>query len=138
MNNTIRYDTIRFDMIRSNSIRYDTIQYNTMQYNTIQYNTYRKSYERECISGFMSTSDVLKFLKIARAVGECNLRTFKTSRVLINPEMHSRSYDFLLIIYSTKLLLRSSLHALRTTSKALQWFPKYSHVLFEPIKNIML
>ena len=48
------------------------------------------------------------------------------------------SYDFLFIIYSTKLLLRSSLHALRTTSKALQWFPKYSHVLFEPIKNIML
>ena len=48
------------------------------------------------------------------------------------------SYDFLFIIYSTKSLLRSSLHALRTTSKALQWFPKYSHVLFEPIKNIML
>ena len=48
------------------------------------------------------------------------------------------SYDFLFIIYSTKLLLRSSLHASRTTSKALQWFPKYSHVLFEPIKNIML
>ena len=29
---------------------------------------YRKSYERECISGFMSTSDILKVLKIARAV----------------------------------------------------------------------
>ena len=40
-------------------------------------NKYRKSYERECISGFMSTSDVLKVLKTARAAGECNLRTFK-------------------------------------------------------------
>ena len=40
----------------------------------------RKSYERECISWFMGTSDVLKVLKIARAVGDCNLRTFKTSR----------------------------------------------------------
>ena len=29
---------------------------------------YRKSYERECISGFMSTSDVLKVPKIARAL----------------------------------------------------------------------
>ena len=46
-------------------------------------NMYRKSYERECISGFMSTSDVLKVLKIARALGECNLRNFKTSRVTI-------------------------------------------------------
>ena len=31
----------------------------------------------------MGTSDVLKVLKIARAVGECNLGTFKTSRVFI-------------------------------------------------------
>lgn len=38
---------------------------------------YRKSYERECISWFMGTSNVLKVLKIARAVGECNLRTWK-------------------------------------------------------------
>ena len=38
-------------------------------------NKYRKSYERECISWFMGTSDVLKVLKIAWAVGECNLRT---------------------------------------------------------------
>ena len=42
---------------------------------------YRKSYERKCISWFMGTSDVFKVLKIARAVGECNLRTFKTSRL---------------------------------------------------------
>ena len=32
-------------------------------------NSYRKPHERECISGFMSPSDVLKILKIARAVG---------------------------------------------------------------------
>ena len=35
-------------------------------------------------------SDVLKVLKIARAIGECNLRTFKTSRVTINHEMHEQ------------------------------------------------
>ena len=39
-------------------------------------------------------SFVLKVLKIARSVGECNLRTFKTSFVPINKEMHSSSYDF--------------------------------------------
>ena len=100
---------------------------------------YRKSYERECISGFMSTSDVLKVLKIARAVGECNFENFQNiTRAHKSRNARASSYDFLFIIYSTKLLLRSSLHALRTTSKALQWFPKHSHVLFEPIKNIML
>ena len=60
---------------------------------------YRKSYERECISGFMSTSDVLKVLKIARAVGECNLRTFKTSRVTINPEMHEQVHTIFYLLY---------------------------------------
>ena len=51
----------------------------------------------------MGTSDVLKVLKIARAVGECKLRTFKTSRVTIDREMHARagSYDLLFIIFST-------------------------------------
>ena len=44
---------------------------------------YRKSYERECITWYMGTSDVLKVFKIARAAGECNLRTWKTSRVTI-------------------------------------------------------
>ena len=39
---------------------------------------YRKSHERECISGFMGTSDVLKVFKIARAVGECNLKNFQS------------------------------------------------------------
>ena len=34
----------------------------------------------------MGTSDVLKVLKIARAVGEYNLRTFKASQVTINHE----------------------------------------------------
>ena len=31
---------------------------------------YKKSYERKCISGFMSTTDVLKVLNIALAVGD--------------------------------------------------------------------
>ena len=62
-------------------------------------NKYRKSYERECISGFMSTSDVLKVLKIARAVGDCNLRTLKTSRVTINPEMHEQVHTIFYLLY---------------------------------------
>ena len=46
----------------------------------------------------MSTSDVLKVLKI---------KTFKTSRVTINPEMHEQVHTILLfIIYSTKLFRR--------------------------------
>ena len=44
----------------------------------------------------MGMSDVLKVLKIARAV-------------------RAGSYDFLFIIFSTKLLHRATLHALRTT-----------------------
>ena len=62
-------------------------------------NTYKKSYERECISGFMSTSDVLKVLKFARVVGEYNLRTFKTSRVTINPEMHEQVHTIFYLLY---------------------------------------
>ena len=60
---------------------------------------HRKSYERECISGFMSTSHVLKLLKIARAVVECNLRTFKTSRVTINPEIHEQVHTIFYLLY---------------------------------------
>ena len=44
----------------------------------------------------MGTSDVLKVLKIARAVGEYNLRTFKTSRVTINYEMHKQVHTIFL------------------------------------------
>ena len=48
----------------------------------------------------MGTSDVLKVLKIARAVGECNLRTFKTSRVTINHEMHEQVHTIFNLLYS--------------------------------------
>ena len=53
---------------------------------------------------------VQKVLKIARAVGECNLRTFKTSQVTINSEMHKQVHTFSIyfLIYSPKLLIRSS------------------------------
>ena len=71
---------------------------------------YRNSYERECISGLMSTSDALKVLKIARAIVECNFENFEN----ITSDHKSRntqasSYDFLFIIYSTKLLSRGRL-----------------------------
>ena len=51
----------------------------------------------------MGTSDVLKVLKIARAVGECNLKTFKTSRVTINHEMHGQVHTFFYLLYSLKI-----------------------------------
>ena len=75
---------------------------------------YRKSYERECISWFMGTSDVLKVLKIARAVGECNLRTFKTSRVTINHEMHEQVHMIFYLLYSQICvqIWRSVLHSI--------------------------
>ena len=48
----------------------------------------------------MGTSDVLKVLKIARTVGECNLGTFKTSRVTINHEMHEQVHTIFYLLYS--------------------------------------
>ena len=46
-------------------------------YNYNAGNKYRKSHDRECISWFMGTSDVLKVFKIARAISECNLKSFQ-------------------------------------------------------------
>ena len=45
----------------------------------------------------MVTRDVLKVLKLHSPTARAILRTFKTSLVPINHEMHSRSYDFLYI-----------------------------------------
>ena len=47
----------------------------------------------------MGTSDVFKVLKIARAVGEDNLRTFKTSIVTINHEMHEQVHTIFYLLY---------------------------------------
>ena len=53
-------------------------QSNTYVYSKhIQLITYRKSFEREFMPRYMGTSDVFQVLKIARAAGECNLRTWK-------------------------------------------------------------
>ena len=104
----------------------------------IQTDKYRKSYERECISWFMGSSDVLKVLKIARAIGECNLRTFKTSRVTINHEMHEQVHTIFYLLYSRQNYSIALLCTPYVLQKTLQWVPKCSHVLFEPIKNVML
>ena len=40
-------------------------------------NIYRKSYEHECNSWYMGTSDVFKVLKIARARGRVQFENFK-------------------------------------------------------------
>ena len=86
----------------------------------------------------MGTSDVLKVLKIARAVGECNLRTFKTSRVTINHEMHEQVHTIFYLLYSQQNYSHALLCKRYVLQQTLQWFPICSHVLFEPIKNIML
>ena len=54
-------------------------------------------------SWFMGTSDVLKVLKIAQAVGEYNLRTFKTSRVTINDEMHEQVHTIFIYYILNKI-----------------------------------
>ena len=43
----------------------------------------------------MVTRDVLKVLKLHSPTARAILRTFETSLVPINHELHSRSYDFL-------------------------------------------
>ena len=48
----------------------------------------------------MGTSDVLKVLKVPRAVGECNLKTFKTSLMPINHEMHEQVHTIFYLLYS--------------------------------------
>ena len=47
----------------------------------------------------MVTRDVFKVLKLHSPTARAILRTFKTSLVPINHEMHSRSYDFLYIYH---------------------------------------
>ena len=81
--------------------------------------------------------DVLKVLKIARAIGECNLRTFETSRVTINHEMHEQVHTNFYLLYSQQNYSNMLLCARYILLKTLQWFPICSHVLFEPIRNIM-
>ena len=53
----------------------------------------------------MVTGDVLKVLKLHSPTARAILRTFKTSLVPINHEMHSRSYDFLYVLHSTNTFL---------------------------------
>ena len=52
----------------------------------------------------MVTCVVLKVLKLLSLTARVILRTFKTSFVLINPEIHLQSYDFLYVLYSIKLV----------------------------------
>ena len=47
----------------------------------------------------LSARDVLKVLKLHSPTARAILRTFKISLVPINHEMHSRSYDFLDILF---------------------------------------
>ena len=53
----------------------------------------------------MVTRDVLKVLKLHSPTARAILRTFKTSLVPINHEMHSRSYDFLYIYSFCEFIL---------------------------------
>ena len=70
-------------------------------------NKYIKSYERECISWYMGTSDVLRVLKFENFQ---NITSDHKSR-----NARAGWYNFLFIIFSTKLLQRATLYPLRTT-----------------------
>ena len=95
---------------------------------------YRKSHERDCISWFMGTSDVLKVFKIARAVGECNLKTFKTSQVHNHKSQNARAVHAIFCLlysqqnHSVTLVCKPWVHS---TWNTFQWFPKCPHVSFE-------
>ena len=52
----------------------------------------------------MVTRDALKVLKLHSPTARAILRTFKTSLVPINHEMHSRSYDFLYVSVKSAIL----------------------------------
>ena len=63
----------------------------------------------------MVTRDVLKVLKLHSPTARAILRTFKTSLVPINHEMHSRPYDFLYLI-ETSLQYKPILNFLKSDS----------------------
>ena len=60
----------------------------------------------------MVTRDVLKVLKLHSPTARAILRTFKTSLVPINHEMHSRSYDFLYLLIKSAFLVSKGLFGL--------------------------
>ena len=57
----------------------------------------KKSYEPARAFRDLWSRDVLKVLKLHSPTARVILRSFKTSLVPINHEMHSRSYDFLYV-----------------------------------------
>ena len=59
--------------------------------------------------GMMNASNVLKVLKIARAVGECNLKIFKASRVTLNQEMHVQVETIFYLLCTQNEMITSSL-----------------------------
>ena len=67
-----------------------------------------------------------------------NLRTFKTSRVTINHEMHEQVDTIFYLLYSQQNYSNALLCTRYVLHKTFQWFPICSHVLFETIRNIML
>ena len=83
----------------------------------------------------MGISDVLKVLKILRAVSDCNLRTWKTSLVTINHEMHEQVHTIFYLVYSKQNYSNALLFTCYVLHKTLQWFPICVQVLFKPIKN---
>ena len=93
---------------------------------------YRKSHERECISWFMGTSDVLKVFKIARAVGECNFKIFKNITSGHKSRIARAVHAILCLLYSQQNHSVSLLYPpWRTLLETLFRFPKCSYVLFE-------
>ena len=79
---------------------------------------YRKSYERDCISGFMST-------KLSK------LRTFKTSRVTTNPEMHEQDHANFYLLY-----IQQNYSVADSTSSSSSCSCSYSSVFFLSVAHV--
>ena len=60
------------------------------------------------------------------------------ARVTINHEMHEQVHTIFYLLYSRQNYSIALLCTPYVLQKTLQWVPKCSHVLFEPIKNVML
>ena len=81
-----------------------------------------------CILGFMGTCDVLKVFKIARAVGDCNLKSFQNI-TSDHKSRNSREVDPIFCLFYPQ---QNHSVALLCKPKSFQRFPKCLHVSFEP------
>ena len=93
---------------------------------------YRKSYERECISWYMGTTDVFKFSKLHEPQASAIWELGKTPRVTIYHEMQERSYYFLFINILKKIIkkVKKTRPSRSYGHTTLKWLPNFSRRVF--------